>query len=128
MPQLISNAFGLLSFASPLFLLPCAWRRFYRSRQAEALSRWRNTMAWLAILSATALFLVSLWAFLTIPCNVDKLGWSCVVKWNLFAKYVLLSVPALICLMPFGRKGTRIPTTLLVLAVAYDRVLVSAMA
>ena len=85
-------------------------------------------MAWLAILSATAFFFVFLAAFLLIPCNVETFGWSCVVKWDLFTKYALLAVPALICLTPFGRKGTRIPTALLILAVAYDCVGVSAMA
>ena len=85
-------------------------------------------MAWVAILSATAFFVVALVGFLVLPCNVDRLGWACFAKWNTFAKYVVRAAPAFVCLALFARKGTRIQLALSVVAVAYDCILVSASA
>ncbi len=85
-------------------------------------------MAWLAILSATGFFLGSFVAAVVLPCNVDRYGWSCVVKWNIFAKYQLWALPAFVCLAFFGRKGTRIQLISALLAIAFDCVVISSTA
>ena len=85
-------------------------------------------MAWIAILLITGFFLVSVAAFFVLPCNVERSGWGCLVRWNVFTKYVLLATPALVCLVLFARKGARIQLVLSVFAIAYDCVLISASA
>jgi hypothetical protein len=128
MLEWLSTAIGLPLFASPPFLLGWAWWRFYRSRPVEGCSRWRNSTAWLAIVSTTGFFLGSFVAAVVLPCNVDRFGWSCLAKWDAFTRYQLWTLPAFVCLAIFGRKGTRIQLISALLAVTFDCVVISSTA
>jgi hypothetical protein len=67
-------------------------------------------------------------AFLTIPCNVDLGDWSCVARWRSFTRFVIQCSLFVILLALLGRKGTRIPTALAVVAIDFDCLLVDMMA
>ena len=78
----------------------------------------------MALLSVSGLFAVCIIAVLTIPCDGDRFGWSCVRKWRSYSGLVVRSAPLFLLLAAAGRKGTRILSILWVLAVNFDCLMV----
>jgi hypothetical protein len=122
------NPISLVSMLSPPFLLLFAWIRFLNPRETQSQPRWRTILAWAAILAVSSLMAVCIVAFLTIPCNVDLGDWSGVARWRSFTRFVIQCSLFVILLALFGRKGTRIPTALAVVAIDFDCLLVDMMA
>jgi len=84
-------------------------------------------VAWLAVLSGSALLFGCIGAFLTDRCNTDTGDWSCVSRFETFTRLVLRSTPVLLLLALLGRKGTRLLTALAALAMAYDCIMIDMM-
>jgi hypothetical protein len=122
------NFLGLLSLVSPPFLAFFVWRKFLKTSDIQERPRWKTVVDWVAVLSVSGLFVVCVIAFLTIPCDVARLGWSCVAKWRSFSGLVVRSTPLFLLLATVGRKGTRILSMLWVLAVNFDCIMVDVMA
>jgi len=128
MAHFFFNVISLLAMIPPPFLLGFAWYRLLRKSESPPLPRWRAILAWVAVLSVSGLLVTFVVGFLTIPCNVDLGDWSCVVRWRAFTGVIVKITPAAILLAFLGRKGTRIPTALAALAIAYDCIQVDMMA
>lgn len=79
---------------------------------------------WIALLFVSGLFVVCLVAVVTIPCDVDRLGWSCVATWRSFSALVVRTTPLFILLAAVGRKGTRILSILWVIAINFDCIVI----
>lgn len=128
MGQLFFSAISLLAMLSPPFLLGFAWCRLLRRKESPQLSRSRVILAWGAVLFVSGLLIAFIVEFLGYRCNADLGDWSCVIRWRAFAGFMVRITPLAILLAFLGRKGTRIPTALAALAIAYDCVLVDMMA
>ena len=122
------NLLGLLSFLSPPILAFFAWKKFLESPNPQGMPQWKSVVDWVALLSVSALFVVCVIAFLTIPCDVDLYGWGCVAKWRSFSGHVVRTTPFFVLLAATGRKGTRILSILWILAVNFDCLMVDMMA
>jgi hypothetical protein len=118
------NLLGLLSLIAPPFLAFFVWMKFLKSRNVQERPRWKTVIDWTTLLSVSALFLVCIVAVLAIPCDVDRLGWSCVARWRSFSAIVVRSTPVFLLLASAGRKGTRIMSILWVLAINFDCIMV----
>jgi hypothetical protein len=119
---------SLLSLVSPPFLACFVWIKFLKSSNLQERPRWKTVADWMALLSVSGLFVVCLIALLTIPCDVDRFGWSCVARWRSFSGLVVHSTPLFLLLAAAGRKGTRILSILWILAVNLACIMVDMMA
>jgi hypothetical protein len=126
--SLIFNVFGGLAFFSPPFLAFFVWKKFLQSPRTMQRPRWKAAVEWTAILCVSSLFVICIIAFLTIPCDVDRFGWSCVAKWRTFTRLVVQAAPAFLLLAILGRKGTRILSILWIIAMNFDCLMVDLMA
>lgn len=115
---------SLLSLVSPPFLAFSVWMKFLKARDVQGGTRSKTEADWMALLSASGLFVVCIIAVLTIPSDVDRFGWSGVRKWRSFSGLVVRSAPLFLLLAAAGRKGTRILSILWVLAVNFDCLMV----
>jgi len=122
------NILGVLSFFSPPILAFFVWRKFLASSDVRGEARWKRAVDWISLVSVSGLFVVCVIAFFTIPCDVDRFGWSCVAKWRSFSGLVVRSTPLFLLLAAGGRKGTRILSILWILAVNFDCITVDMMA
>jgi hypothetical protein len=125
------SVLATLCLISPPFLVCWLLVKFVqrgRQRDGQQRPKWRFVVEWGAVIAVSIFFVACVVAFFAIPCNVDVQGWECVAKWRSFTGYVVRLSPVLLVLASFGRKGTRIISALLVLATAFDCVLVDMMA
>lgn len=128
MRMVLFNVISVIALFSPLFLLFLAWRRLLGKGSPQALPKWRDILSWASLLSVSGLLLVSIGAFLINNCNADLGDWSCVARWRSFTGFVICSSPFMIALSLFGRRGTRIPVALSIIAIVFDCVMVDLMA
>ena len=127
MSRLFFDTLSIVFLFSPPFLIFFIWRKFLKSHGSQR-PRWKTILNWISILAVSGLFLGCTIAFFAIPCDVDRYGWECVVKWRSFTRIVVWSAPLFLALAAVGRNGTRILSIVLVIAVTFDCVLVDMMA
>jgi hypothetical protein len=120
----IFNLFGFLSLVSPPFLAFFVWFKFLKAKSLPERPHWKTVVDWTAILSVSGLFAVCVIAVLTIPCDVDRMGWACVARWRSFSTVVIRLTPLFLVLAAAGRRGTRIMSVLWVLAINFDCIMV----
>jgi hypothetical protein len=118
------NLAALLALVSPPFLAFFVWFKFLTAKSLPERPRWKTVVDWIAILSVSGLFAVCVIAVLTIPCDVDRLGWACVARWRSFSIVVVRLAPLFLVLAAVGRRGTRIISVLWVLAMNFDCIMV----
>jgi len=122
------NLVALLALVSPPLLAFFVWFKFLRAKSVSEGPRWKTVVDWIAILSVSGLFAVCVIAVLTIPCDVDRLGWACVARWRSFSAVVVRLTPLFLALAAVGRRGTRIMSVLWVLAINLDCIMVDVLA
>ena len=127
MSKLFFDALSLAFFFSPPFLTFSIWRRFFKSVEFQR-PRWKNTVDWVSVIAVSGLVATCIVASFTIPCDVDRYGWRCVARWRSFTRIVIWLAPVFIALAATGRKGTRVLSTVLVIAIDFDCVIVDMMA
>jgi len=118
------NLAALLALVSPPFLAFFVWFKFLKAKSRPERPHWKTVIDWIAILSVSGLFAVCVIAVLTIPCDVDRLGWACVARWRSFSTVVVRLTPLFLALAAAGRRGTRIMSVLWVLAINFDCIMV----
>ena len=126
--SLLFNAVSLVSLLSPPFLAFFVWKIFLQSPTHLEKPQWKTIVEWIAILSASGLFVVCVIAFLTIPCDVGRYGWGCVARWRSFSGGIVRVTPFFVILAALGRRGTRILSVLWIIAVNFDCLMVDMMA
>jgi hypothetical protein len=121
------NLLGFLSLVSPPFLAFFVWFKFLKAKSPTERPRWKSVVDLIAILSVSGLIAVCVIAVITIPCDVDRLGWACVARWRSFSTVVVRLTPLFLVLAAAGRRGTRIMSLLWVLAINFDCIMVDAL-
>ena len=128
MARLLFGVLGFPVMISPPFLIGLAWYKLVHKN--ESISRWnyRVILSWASLILVSGLLIASVIAFLNYRCNADLGDWSCVIRWRRFAAILVRITPVAFLLSFLGCKGTRVLTALAALGIAYDCVLVDAMA
>src|SRR5260370_17234277 len=118
--MLVFNIISIFCMVSPPFLAFFVWKKFLESQHCHKTDKWRTLIGWIAVLSVSGLFVVCVFAFFTIPCDVRRYGWGCVAKWRAFSAGVVRVSPLFLVLAAFGKRGTRILSVLWVIAINFD--------
>jgi hypothetical protein len=117
------NLFSIAAVVSPLLAL-FAWKKFFAGDIGPARPRWKTALEWLATLSVSTLSVVCVAASCIIPGDVDRYRWGCVDRWRFLSAVVVRLTPSFLLLSLFARKGTRIPSFRLVIAINFDCLMV----
>src|SRR5437764_15388659 len=114
------TAICILAMFSPPFFAFLTWKKFFARPDTNSTNAmWKIVVEWLVLLSISALFVVCVIAFFTIPCNVDRYGWDCVARWRSFSAMITRLTPLFLLSSIFGRKRTRVLLFSSVLAISF---------
>src|SRR5215468_2446916 len=111
------NAISVLALIPPPILAFFAWQSFLGKTERAGSPKRRFVVERVAIVAVPGFPVTGLAAFLVVTGNEDGAGWDCVARWRWLSAVAIRLTPVFSLLW---RKGTRIVSFLLPIAVKYE--------